>query len=160
MAKQRKVRSEAQSKGKSKAKLDVGEHQPGLTHNPFAALKGLATEPSWAQASGSEPQVHGDAGEDAAIDESAGTPEKTHEIEIRHEKKGRGGKVVTLVTWRRQAPDGPELVALARRVARRLGAGARASAEGFVVQGDLKERVATALEAELKGAVRITFGTR
>ncbi|MGK0483891.1 MAG: translation initiation factor 1 (eIF-1/SUI1), partial [Planctomycetota bacterium] len=80
-------------------------------------------------------------------------------VVVRHERKGHGGKTVTVVDLSRVdtlasgAPD-----ALAKELRKALGAGARAGDQEVTVQGDLVERVARHLGD--KHGVRVTLGTR
>ncbi len=74
-------------------------------------------------------------------------------IVVRREKKGRGGKAVTIVEGAGLA--GHDLAELARDLAKSLGAGARVEAGAIVVQGEQSERVVAALlKRGLGGIVR------
>lgn len=74
---------------------------------------------------------------------------------VRRERKGRGGKTVTVVQW----PDGAEaaaLDALARELRKGLGTAAQREEASIAVQGDIADRVATWLAG--RGAGRIVRG--
>lgn len=71
---------------------------------------------------------------------------------VRHTRKGRGGKTVTLI----EGLDGLDLAAIAKRIRTALGCGASVEEDCVVVQGDQRDRVARWLEAE--GVGRITRG--
>lgn len=123
----------ANSKGR---RIELGGDAE-LTHSPFASLKGT---------------VEGTAGvPPAAPDpppEAGAAPSGSGRIEVRRERKGRGGKTVTLVSWLAGAPDQGALAALARQLASALGAGARVEDGGAItVQGDQVERTIEALVA-------------
>jgi translation initiation factor 1 len=74
---------------------------------------------------------------------------------VRRERKGRGGKTVTVVQW----PDGAEaaaLDALAKELRKGLGTAAQREEASIAVQGDIADRVATWLAG--RGAGRIVRG--
>lgn len=130
----------------------------GLTHNPFAALRGRdsATDgPSDAveDPAGAEGVTEGGVSEGGGT----GALEGSHVV-VRHERKGRGGKTVTVATWKSPSePDADALTTLARALARSLGAGVRVEEGDLVVQGEMVDRVAVRLE-EVLGA-RVVRGT-
>jgi translation initiation factor 1 len=112
----------------------------GLRHNPFAKHFGKASpvppdvpakepEPISAQSRLPAPRPH--AGPPLA-------PSKDR-IVVRRERKGHGGKAVTIV----EGPglSGHDLDALARGAAKALGAGARVEHGALVVQGEQTERL-------------------
>jgi translation initiation factor 1 (eIF-1/SUI1) len=123
---------------------EVGE---GLTHNPFAGLRGgtpegrASVEPHPVV----EPQVEGALG-----DRLSGS-----DWLVRKERKGRGGKVVTIVSPRAEGVGLP-LGEVARRLGQKLGTGARAKGGQIVVQGELADRVRALLEAD---GARVTLGS-
>lgn len=76
-------------------------------------------------------------------------------VVVRRERKGRGGKTVTVV----QFPDGADGVAvdaLARELRKALGTGAQAEDGAVAVHGDIADRVAAWLKE--RGALRIVRG--
>ncbi len=77
---------------------------------------------------------------------------------VRRERSGRGGKTVTLIEhlgW-----SAVELDALAKRLKKVMGCGARVEGDAIVLQGELEERAAAWLEAEgvAKHVVMATAG--
>jgi len=76
---------------------------------------------------------------------------RSSKIVLRREKKGRGGKTVTIVSGLRL--PAPGLEAMARALRQGLGCGARVEAEAIVLQGDMTERALRWLRAF--GATRI-----
>lgn len=127
------------------------EGTPPLSSNPFAALGGVLGElpagappspapaeppaPVPASAEGSVPALHG-------------------KLVVRREKKGRGGKAVTVIEGLRLPPAALE--DLARQLRRSLGCGAHVEAETIVLAGAQTERVRDWLAAH--GATRIVVG--
>ena len=74
---------------------------------------------------------------------------------VRRERKGRGGKTVTVVQW----PDGAEasaLDALAKELRKGLGTAAQREDASIAVQGDIADRVAAWLAG--RGAGRVVRG--
>jgi len=65
-------------------------------------------------------------------------------IVVRRERKGRGGKTVTLVQG--VALQGEALATFARDLKKALGCGATVEEADVVLQGDLVDRVVTQLE--------------
>ncbi len=136
---------------------EVGEG--GLKHNPFAALSAgqgssKARDAGSPAAAGSAAEPSGPRGRDAA---SAPGPSGTEAVgggaRVWHERKGRGGKTVTLLEFDSALPsDG--LATVARRMAKALGSGARAQGATVLVQGDARDRVVRFAEEHLGCAVR------
>lgn len=89
---------------------------------------------------------------------------------VRMERKGRGGKEVTVVALTRPAPakrggggggdrlalPPPELERWCRDLKQALGCGGTVDGELIVLQGDLRPRIGAVLEA--RGAGRVTIG--
>jgi len=73
---------------------------------------------------------------------------------VRMERKGRGGKEVTIVDKLGLKPA--ELERWCRELKQALGCGGAVDGELIVLQGDLRSRIAPVLEA--KGVVRVTLG--
>ena len=137
-------------------KLDLDPALGGLTHNPFAELA--------RQRGQSVPEVDRMADSDgssrAEIEDGCEAAVGRRTIELRRERKGRGGKVVTLIQWLGATPSQGEVEGLAKRLAKGLGAGARASEGSVTVQGDLADRVDALLRKEYGEAVEIVRATR
>ena len=72
-------------------------------------------------------------------------------IVLRREKKGRGGKVATVVEGIKRPPSALERIA--RELKRALGCGASLEGDTIVVQGDMAERIAPWLVA--RGAKKV-----
>lgn len=66
---------------------------------------------------------------------------------MRFERKGRGGKDVTVVRWMGAAPRQDALENLARACAKELGTGARVEGDSIVLQGRQVDRLANHLES-------------
>lgn len=60
------------------------------------------------------------------------------QLRLRVERKGRGGKTVTLLSQVKGTPEG--LKTLAKQLGRALGTGARAEDSEIILQGDVRER--------------------
>jgi translation initiation factor 1 len=78
----------------------------------------------------------------------------TQKIVLRRERKGHGGKTVTIVE--RVELDGDQLEELARRLRKALGTGARVDGGRVIVQGDVGDAAEAWLRAQ--GVRRVTRG--
>lgn len=76
-------------------------------------------------------------------------------VVVRRERKGRGGKTVTVVQCADDA-DAAALDALARELRKALGTAAQREGAAVAVQGDIADRVAAWLQG--RGASRIVRG--
>lgn len=110
-----------------KRPLDVVAN--GLKHNPFAKLR-----PDGKPAP-APPKVEPPA---PATNASAQKVVSKERLTVRREKKGHGGKTVTIADG--PAFTGRKLDELAREAARSLGVGARVEGMTLVVQGDQADR--------------------
>ena len=72
------------------------------------------------------------------------SPATGQEAHIRREKKGRGGKTVTVVYGLHRPPD--RLKALGKHLRQACGAGGTVKDGAIEIQGDHRERVAEALQ--------------
>lgn len=99
----------------------------GLTHNPFAMLR--------ADGKPAQPSAREIANPTAPL--TPLTPKGR--IIVRREKKGHGGKTVTIAEG--EGLLGADLVALARAAAQALGVGARTEDGALQVQGDQSDRL-------------------
>lgn len=130
---------------------------PSLRHNPFAALRKEGATPSSSLENARELPVADAAprgGRDHGSRSSGAKQSKpvVHAgIVVRREKKGRGGKAVTIVEGAGLA--GSDLDELARELAKSLGAGARVEEGTIVVQGEQSERVVAALQKRGFGGI-------
>jgi len=80
---------------------------------------------------------------------------KIGKIVVRRERKGRGGKTVTVVSGIERPPAELERIAKAMRKA--LGCGSIMEGPAIVLQGDIVPRVQTWLQSH--GATRIVLGS-
>lgn len=115
-------------------KRPLEAHADGLKHNPFAKLR-----PDGKPAP-APPAPNSDAPQRPANDAPAKVVSKER-LTVRREKKGHGGKTVTIAEG--PAFTGRKLDELAREAARSLGVGARVEGMTLVVQGDQAERFVT-----------------
>ena len=116
---------------KPKQKLPLASPPPGAFNNPFAKLQGTpvaATAPTTVPNT-APPAVPGRS--DAL---------RQKRILVRHERKGHGGKTVTLVTG--VTLPAPQLELFVKELRQALGCGAQGDAECITVQGDQRERIA------------------
>lgn len=123
---------------KQSKKIDLEAQGGGLTHNPFAALRAGGAAPT------EEPQS-----ESPAATPAGGTADEATaaRVEVRFEKKGRGGKAVTVARWMDGVPEaGPGLADIAREVAKAMGAGCSVEGDALVLQGRQVDRLADLLE--------------
>lgn len=129
-------------RGEKRPRIDLAGPEGGLSSNPFASL-------SRRRARTSSPDP------DAPAQESASPkPSGSETVEVRFERKGRGGKAVTVVRWLSDPPSDDALQELARACARALGAGARGEAGSLVIQGRQVDRVAMYLADRLGVTVK------
>lgn len=129
----------------AKAKIPVdGASSTPLSTSPFAALAAVRASlpdvPIAEPASSTSP----------AAKEAAKFGPK---VVVRKEKKGHGGKTVTVVS----GVLAPHLDDICGALKTKLGSGARIDGDDIVVQGDLVERVDAALVA--LGAKKIVRGS-
>lgn len=119
----------------------------GLKHNPFAALRtqaGLPPVPAPNPATAPEPPA-------SAPPPSQRAAPAAGRVVVRRERKGHGGKSVTIAEGPGLA--GCDVSGLAREAARALGAGAREVDGALVVQGESTERLVAWLVARGFGPV-------
>lgn len=116
-----------------------------LTDSPFGALGELrATLPAGeAPAQSEKPVPNKAAGVQGAVVQRA---------VVRYQRKGRGGKEVTLVE--RLGLDAAALAEWLKHLKRALGCGGVVDGDTLVLQGDQRERIRAALEA--RGVSRIS----
>jgi translation initiation factor 1 len=79
---------------------------------------------------------------------------KSGKIVVRRERKGRGGKTVTLVSGIERPPA--ELERIAKEMRKALGCGSTMEAGAIVLQGDIVPRAQAWLQSH--GATRIVLG--
>jgi translation initiation factor 1 len=74
----------------------------------------------------------------------ASLPPEKQTARIRHEKKGRGGKTVTVVENLQLSDD--DLKALARALKQACGTGGAVEERTVIIQGDQRERISAEME--------------
>ena len=121
-------------------KIETGPG-PKLSHNPFAAL----AEKKAALPPGEEPRQQAPAPSD---------PKPPARAVVRLERKGRGGKEVTVVERLELKPA--ELERWAKELKQSLGCGGVVEGADLVVQGDQRDRVRSWLEG--RGVRKISLG--
>jgi translation initiation factor 1 len=109
----------------------------GLAHNPFGGLAALKA---------SLPEAPSTPPPSSTSTAKPAPPRFAEKVVVRKEKKGHGGKTVTVVSGvLPRAHD--ELCAVLKKS---LGTGARVDGDDIVVQGDLADRVVAVLEPLVK----------
>jgi translation initiation factor 1 len=101
-----------------------------FSNDPFASLQldGLPAGP-----------------EDAPPEEEAPSGWSTRKVNLQMQRKGRGGKTVTILTgW--EAADHEALPTICKDVRKQLGCGGTVRDDEIELQGDLRRRVAPVLE--------------
>ena len=99
--------------------------------------------------------------ETATIPKAKAPPQKldfshSEKVVLRHQRKGRGGRLVTLVSGLNFPQEG--LQQLVKEIRRSFGCGANVEGEDLVLQGDQLEK--TRMFLERKGIKRIILGSR
>ena len=129
-------------------KIPTDQPPSSLGHSPFAGLQGFrATLP---EAPAAAPV--GSPGP-AAPPSAKPAKEFLEKVVVRHERKGHGGKTVTVVSG--VAPVARDAVCAALK--KSLGCGARVEDADVVLQGELVDRAIAWLEA--RGARKIVRGS-
>ena len=118
--------------------------------NPFAKLAAMRDALPPGEAPAAQPAATATA---AVLDPVAAL--LARRVVVRRERKGRGGKTVTLVQCADGA-DGAALDALAKELRKALGTAAQREEGAVAVQGDIADRVADWLKG--RGAGRIVRG--
>jgi len=102
-----------------------------------------STDPDWVppcEACGEPPERC------RCAEKSAPPPPSEQTVTVRIERKGRGGKTVTVVEGLRGPPE--RLAEVAKRLKAACGTGGTAKEGSVELQGDHRDRAAKALEAE------------
>ncbi len=116
--------------------------------NPFAALNALRDALPPGEATRETPKAA-----DTPSDPVAAVLSKR--VVVRRERKGRGGKTVTVVQCA-EGSDEAALDALAKELRKALGTAAHREEGAVIVGGDIDDRVADWLS--VRGAKRVTRG--
>jgi translation initiation factor 1 len=128
-----------------------------LGHNPFAALQGVRASLPSAPASPSSSTSSSSAASPSPSPSPSPAPPPPREfgekVVVRHERKGHGGKTVTVVSGVLPAARHDVADALKRA----LGCGARVDGDDVVLQGELVDRAIAFLQA--RGGKRIIRGS-
>jgi translation initiation factor 1 len=127
-------------------KIPTDQPPAALGHNPFASLQGLRTALPEAPTKTAATTTSTTATEKA-------TKEFLEKVVVRHERKGHGGKTVTVVSG--IAPAARETLCGALK--KSLGCGARVDGDDVVLQGELVDRAITFLQA--RGARKVVRGS-
>jgi translation initiation factor 1 len=128
-------------KDRSKQKVSLDADTTGFGHNPFAALLNREQADHEASAEGATPPKSAPPLVETATESDKRGLGNLKKVILRLERKGRGGKTVTLVEGIESL--GAEMIeAEARRVRKALGCGAVVEEGKIVVQGDQRERLA------------------
>ena len=141
---------------KKKPRIHQDDKPGGLTHNPFAALRGAQEPAPPAAEEDHEPEPAPPPLEPAKPSRasSKGRPSSKGRLLVQREKKGRAGKVMTRVSGlTRDMADPTELM---RELKRALGCGATIDGVDILLQGTLTDRAASWLRDRLD--VDVTIG--
>jgi len=122
---------------KPAARVELPQGEVRLVHSPFAAHFGRGDEAKLEARPKAEP----------AADE----PRAAAKLVVRRARAGRGGKGVTIVEG--EPLRARDLAALAKDLARAMGAGARVESGAIVVQGEQVQRVVAWLSSRGFGSI-------
>jgi translation initiation factor 1 len=142
--------------GKENKKSKPREAVPGSApagvpfNNPFAQLRAAQAPPMAESAAAPSPGTDTESTTGA----TSSSPRFGGKLVLRRERKGHGGKTVTVLEGVAQPPEA--LAELARELARALGSGVRVDGSSLVIAGDQRERLATWLRAH--GASQVVLG--
>lgn len=134
------------ARDKDKGRVPLGNAAPAPTSSPFAALAGLREQ---------LPAATTTAMTAAAASETAKKPPVRfgEKVVVRLERKGHGGKTVTVVSGVLSSARDDVMGELKKK----LGTGARDDGDDIVVQGDVVDRVIALLQAA--GAKKVIKGS-
>ena len=122
---------------RKKDRVALGDSD-SLSNNPFASLlKGVSSDVESGDAEPSAP---------APVPGREWSLATTPRVVLRMERKGHGGKTVTVLTGFEAPPEA--LKALCKRLKKKLGCGARVVEGDVVLQGDLRDRARAWLLSE------------
>lgn len=127
---------------KKKISTDGGD---ALSHNPFAALGGLEHVPDG-------PERPEQAKQPPPEPTSVEAPSIPGKLVCRRQRKGHGGKTVTIV----EGLASDQLETLAKQARKALGRGARVEGEELVIAGAQHQQVADWLTRQ--GASKVVLG--
>lgn len=138
-------------KERKKERISLDEGGKGFSHNPFAQLLKKSDDSVTDEVERS-PVVEDEATKEASPD--VAKLSDLPKVVLRRERKGRGGKTVTLIEGA-EGFDELALDELARQVRKGLGCGASVEEGKIVVQGDQRERLESWLQG--KGVKKIVL---
>ena len=143
---------------KKNSRIQQDDKPGGLTHNPFAALRGTEKPAPTADERNPRPDPKSAPAPRKTAKpsrvQSPGSRPSEGRLLVQREKKGRAGKVMTRVSGlTRGMADPAELM---RDLKRALGCGATLDGQDILLQGALTDRVATWLRERL--GVDVTIG--
>jgi translation initiation factor 1 len=128
-------------------KIPTDQPPSSLGHNPFSGLQGLRA------ALPTSPSATADASVTPPPTVEKASKEFLDKVVVRHERKGHGGKTVTVVSG--IAPSAREGICGALK--KSLGCGARVDGDDVVLQGELVDRAIAFLQA--RGAKKVVRGS-
>lgn len=88
---------------------------------------------------------HGDAGDAEPV---ADRPVRKERLDLILDRKGRAGKVATIITGFADTTSDADILALAGRLKQRLGTGGSSRGGEILIQGDRRTELARLLQAE------------
>jgi translation initiation factor 1 len=130
-------------------KISTDAPSSSLGHNPFSGLQALRAALPEAPDTTTSKSPSGET----TLASTTAAKEFLDKVVVRHERKGHGGKTVTVVSG--IAPAARD--ALCGALKKALGCGARVEGDDVVLQGELVERAMAFLQA--RGAKRIVRGS-
>ncbi|RDV36761.1 translation initiation factor [Bradymonadaceae bacterium TMQ3] len=131
-------------KRKTSKKIAPDADARGFGHNPFAAHFGASPQPT------DSPQNTAESSTEASSGTATLDLHQQKNLHLRVERKGRGGKTVTLLGGFKAGAGTPPkdaLEDLVGQLKRALGCGAALEDDTIVLQGDQRERAASWLNA-------------
>lgn len=135
----------ARKKRRNTTKGDWIEDDAKPLNNPFAALASKTT---------SQPKASPQPTPQPATSADATGPKAPARAVVRTQRKGRGGKTVTVVTH--LGLDTRQSQAWCKALRRQLGCGGQVEGDTLVFHGDQKARLPALLEA--RGVAKVTLG--
>ncbi len=132
---------------KKRKKIDPLD--PGILHNPFLKISG-----ELGLIRSVEVTLDDDSNKKSSQIDFSTTIEVIERVILRKEKKGRGGKTVTVLEIR--PSDKVDLSVLSKRIKNAIGCGGKIEGTLIVLQGDIAGRVEEWFKSQ--GVPRITRG--
>lgn len=140
------------ARDKDRGRVPLGEHSSPAHSSPFSALAGLRDQ--LPEATTTAMNAGAAAVTAARTPEAAKAPTRfADRVVVRLERKGHGGKAVTVVSGVLLGPRDDVMGELKKK----LGTGARIDGDDIVVQGEVVDRVVAFFQAA--GAKKIVRGS-